>query len=739
MKKHEKSMNQLHKSLQKKSTLAIIITAAVLIEVTSVVQYWYASKNIRQEVQHRAENELRIKSLEIERVMTGVEVAVDNMKWLMEQHLTQPDSVVGLLQRLMEQNMSPTGCGIGYAPDYYPEKGHWYEPYTVRHEDGSIERMQIGSEQHDYLKSDWYVNGLATDSGYWSEPYYDEAGAHTMLCTYSVALHDPQGKAVAVLGVDISLDWLSNVINASHVYPSSYNVMISRTGKLMACPAESLVMKQSIQEVTAGMKDTMTKHVNKEMMAGRSGQATVTDENGAKNYVFFAPVEGDAGWSMAVVCSDREIFYRLRQVSFNLLLLMLVGLALLAFIVTRTVKGFRKLNIVDREKERIASELHIARDIQMSMLPKMYPAYPDRDDVDMFGSLAPAKEVGGDLYDFYIRDEKLFFCIGDVSGKGVPASLVMAVTRSLFRTILVREASPDRIIIMLNESMAEMNDTSMFVTLFVGVLDLPTGRLRYSNAGHNPPLIVGRRTGLIPVDSNLPVGVIPDWKYTCQQTIMEPQTTIFLYTDGLTEAENINRDQFGEKRMKEVARQGETRPEPLVKLMTETIQQFVGDANQSDDLTMLAIQYTKQHLDVRLQRCLTLHNDIEQVPQLAEFVEEVCEELNIDPSTTMQINLALEEAVVNVMSYAYAQNTKGEINIEASANDVRLKFTICDTGSPFDPTAKEDVDTTLSVEDRPIGGLGIHLVRQLMDSINYERIDNQNVLTLRKKLPTRNA
>ncbi|MBR5634364.1 MAG: SpoIIE family protein phosphatase, partial [Prevotella sp.] len=286
--------------------------------------------------------------------------------------------------------------------------------------------------------------------------------------------------------------------------------------------------------------------------------------------------------------------------------------------------------------------------------------------------------------------------------------------------------------------MASMNDSNMFVTMFIGSLDLPTGRLRYCNAGHNAPILIGRGVGMLPIDSNVPVGVCEGWNFVTQEALIDPQTTIFLYTDGLTEAEDINHTQFGEMRVLETARnlreKEEHSPEKLLATMSEAVEKFVGDAEQSDDLTMLAIQYTKQQRDVRMQRSITLTNDVQQVPLLSEFVDGVCEEMGFDASTTMQMNLAIEEAVVNVMNYAYVPGTKGDINVEAQANDLRLKFTISDSGTPFDPTAKELVDTTLSVEERPIGGLGIHLVRQLMDSINYERLDGKNILTLRKNL-----
>ena len=188
------------------------------------------------------------------------------------------------------------------------------------------------------------------------------------------------------------------------------------------------------------------------------------------------------------------------------------------------------------------------------------------------------------------------------------------------------------------------------------------------------------------------------------------------------------------KALKEMTPTDSQTPQSIIERITDTVTDFVGDAEQSDDLTMLAIHYTKSQLDVKFTRNLVLQNDVQQVGRLNEWVDEVCEAVGFDATTTMQMNLALEEAVVNVMNYAYPHGIVGNIHIEAQANDMRLKFTIVDSGSPFDPTAQEEADTSLSVEDRPIGGLGIHLVRQLMDSINYERTEGKNILTLRKKL-----
>ena len=585
------------KSLQTKSSLALLVTAAVLIELTSAVQYWYAKKGIREQVEQRAKSELKVKGLEIQNILTAVEVAMKNHAWEAEQMLDLPDSMYSVARRLAEQNDQIVGTGISFVPNFYPKMGRWFEPYVKAEKGKAAVMSQLGSETHDYTQMDFYAMTMKSGEPYWSEPYLDSDGAHAMVTTYAYPLRDKTGKVVAIMGADVSLDWLEKLINASHIYPSSYNMMISRTGQLMVCPVESLVMRQNIQEATAGMKDTTMQSINREMLAGRSGQTVVTDDNGEKNYVFYSPIKGATGWSMAVVCSDKEIYYGLRQVGFNLLLLMLFGLALMAYIIARAIRNFKRLQAVNAEKERIGSELRIANGIQMGMLPKIFPPYPDRDDMDIYGSLVPAKEVGGDLYDFYIRDEKLFFCIGDVSGKGVPASLVMAVTRSLFRTVSAHEDNPSNIVMKLNEAMTEMNESCMFVTLFVGALDLSTGRLHYCNAGHCPPLLIGNELTLLPVDTNIPVGFLAEWQYTSQQITLPSQTSIFLYTDGLTEARNAEKEMFGKQRMNDVIRkaieEGKTAPEQTIRMMAEAKNRFVNGNEQSDDLTMLAIKYNK--------------------------------------------------------------------------------------------------------------------------------------------------
>jgi len=259
-------------------------------------------------------------------------------------------------------------------------------------------------------------------------------------------------------------------------------------------------------------------------------------------------------------------------------------------------KYIDELKVTTASKAAIENELKIAHNIQMAMLPKDFPPYPERTDFEVYGSLTPAKAVGGDLFDFFIRDEQFFFCIGDVSGKGVPAALVMAVTRSLLHNISAHTSEPSHIVATLNNTLSEGNNTNMFVTLFFGVLDLKSGMLRYCNAGHDAPLLMGKDVTPLPVESNLPVGVMGDWDFVAQEVLLERGTAIFLYTDGLNEAENITHEQFGFQRMLDTAQQAlaenDSQAESIVKRMTAAVHDFVGEAEQSDDLTMLAIKLT---------------------------------------------------------------------------------------------------------------------------------------------------
>lgn len=413
--------------------------------------------------------------------------------------------------------------------------------------------------------------------------------------------------------------------------------------------------------------------------------------------------------------------------------LLILGLAMIVFLMVRSARNMKELGEITAVKERMENELEIAKGIQMSMIPKIFPSYPERGDIDIFASIVPAKEVGGDLFDFFIMDEKLYFCIGDVSGKGVPASLVMAVTRSLFRTLAAHEKSPGRIVTAMNESMSDMNESTMFVTFFCGVLDMKTGHLRYCNAGHNAPVLLNTAKTPLPVVSNVPLGIVAGTAFQEQETDLKYDDTLFLYTDGVTEAENAKHELFGEERMINALSELKGSKAHLEE-MQKAISDFVGNAPQSDDITMLFIHYLNEETPDTSERHLLIHNDIQQIPQLADFVETIAEEKHLDHSLTLSLNLALEEAVTNVIMYAYPEGTDGLVDIEAIIREHSLSFVISDSGQPFDPTAQPDADVSQSIENRQVGGLGIYLVRSIMDNVSYERNGGKNILSMTKNI-----
>ena len=712
--------------------LAMIIVALITLEATTLVQYYFARRTILTEATRRAQDQLETTNLRINDVMDQVETAVRNNVGLFRRVIhSMPDSLWVVNVRMVENNEVIYGSTIAFTENYFPKKGRLFSPYAYR--DGErIDTTQLGTESYDYLSSEWFNKPLEKGEGHWSEPYYDEGGGEMVMTTYSVPVTDNVGCVAGVLTADVSLDWLTDQVGSIEEYPGAYSILASGTGHLMVCPSPALVMNYTIQEVAQDM-DVSLQEIAQCMLAGEKGSRLVSNK-GVRKFVFYAPIER-AGWSMAIIVPYKEIYDDVLNVGLLVILLQLIGIAVMGYILHAAIRSQRRLREVTEKKSRIESELYIARNIQMAMLPKTFPHYPESKDIDMAGQIVPAKEVGGDLYDFFIRDEKLYFCIGDVSGKGVPASLVMAVTRSLFRSVSAHETSPVRIVTLMNDSMSETNENNMFVTFFVGVLDLVSGHLRYCNAGHNAPVRMGHELAeLLDVVPNLPLGVESGMRYKEQETDLAVGEGLFLYTDGLTEAENEDHVLFGtEKMLETVYRFGGEKAGTQVKSMAAEVQAHINDSEPSDDLTMLIVRFTNPTPSSGSERHLILHNDIREIPQLATFMETIATETDMDSSLAMNLNLALEEAVSNVILYAYPPGSDGLVDVEAFIREDRIDFIISDSGSPFDPTSVADPDVTLDVKDRPIGGLGIYLVKSIMDHVSYARLEGKNILSMTKK------
>jgi len=722
------------KSAHNRSSIAILITAAALMLLISAIQQYSARKQIRNDLERNAEIELVIKSIAVKHSLEDVELALRNRNWEFEQFLPYPDSLFAITRHIVEQNPDFDGCCIAVVPNYYPEKGRLFEPYTVRRSD-SIETVQLASEEHDYSKNKNFILAAKNDSSFWGEPYPDESDPKVTLITYTFPIHDEFGDIAAVVGVDYNAEELGKMLNARHMFPSSYHILISGQGKLICGPEEVGNTHQLAEETLDMINDsTFERH------ASSTGHSTllsfIDNEDGSKGYVFYSSPKSIKPWRIAVVNYDDEVFEPLIKIRWRDLLSTMAGLLVLAFIVQRSAKNISKLQQATIEREHIDSELNIARKIQMDMLPKGEKTAL-RDDCDVVGLLDPARMVGGDLYDHFIRDEKLYFCIGDVSGKGVPAALVMAVAHTLFRSISAHESNPARIMQALNETSCQRNEQNMFVTMFIGVLDLPTGRLRYCNAGHDKPFVIGEETKQLPAKPHLPLGVMDNMIYTTQETVLQSGESLFLYTDGLTEAMNESHEQFGlkrvEKGLQDCIGNKPNVAEKIIRTMTNRVNAFVDGAEQSDDLTMLAIHYTPQEKPIVFCETLNLNNKVSEITKLNAFVKSATATLNMEIGLANKIKLAVEEAVTNIIDYAYQNGTEGNISVTIEADESRIRFILTDSGAEFDPTGVSKADTTLTVEERPIGGLGVFLVRNLMDSINYERVDGKNVLRMEKR------
>ena len=719
-----------HKGWKAISALGIILLAGVLIEIMSLGQYNYAHRLMEKELDYRIESELTLKSVRVRSILKSNERMMRNYRWAIEQQINSPENIYSIIRRLVSTNHDVMSSFVAFAPNYYPEHGRLFEPSCYRSGD-SIHTEQLAKGGYDYTQREFYHQIFDADTSCWSDPYVDTYASGDFVTTYAVPLTDNNGSTYAAFGVDLSTQGIIDTLNTHHNYESTFFLLLTEDGSLISRPDSSHANQQDVELVINLINDSTIEH--KASSTGISKIIKFRNTEDATGFAYYANMRGNPHWQLVMVCYDNEVYGPLKVMRRNLLLMLLAGFSSLGFILYRYNRNVQRLHESDLSKERSKSELHIAKNIQAEMLPSVEI---HRRDINVVGMQETALEVGGDLYDYFIRDEKLYFCIGDVSGKGVPSSLVMAVVHSYFRSLAHYESNPARIMQNINEIACEGNKTNMFVTLFIGVLDLPTGRLRYCNAGHDAPLIISSDIRALPVQANMPIGVFDDIKYTQQQEQLASGTTLFLYTDGLTEANDTDHRLYGLQRVIDTAQscidQGDTSPEHVTATMLNAVHDYSAGASQSDDLTMLTMQYRQPQEQVLLHEPLALSNDIQQVPRLNDFVKSICDRLNIESSMSSQIMLAVEEAVVNVINYAYPIGTQGDIGIIAEATPQSVKFVITDEGKAFDPTQRGDVDTSLSAEDRPIGGLGILLVQQLMDSINYEYVDGKNVFTLKK-------
>jgi sigma-B regulation protein RsbU (phosphoserine phosphatase) len=630
----------LRQSLSTRLSLWIVLIAAIILMGALGFMFSESRKAIRQEAINRATQILDNTALRVDGILERVEVAANNTDWLITRHLDAPDSMFVYSRRILQNNPDLNGCSIAFEPYYFKSRGRYFSAFSYN-DNGNILTTQEGNEHYEYFYMDWYQLCKLLDRPKWTEPFMDynpdDIYSPEMIASYCKPLKDKDGQYVGTISVDLSLKWLSKTISNVKPYPNSYSIMIGEGGTFFVHPDTTKLFYQTIYTETLEKPDTALTALGNAMQRGEEGMRQLNID-GEDSYVFFKPL-GTTGWSVAIVCPESDIFSgfnRLQRVVGGIVLAgLLLMLLIFSRIIGRELKPLKQLalqaeniasgqfdetipettradeigqltntfsnmqfflvNYIDilqqttASKAAIESELKVASDIQMGMVPRIFPPFPNRKDIDLYASMTPAKEVGGDLYDFFAQDDQLYFCLGDVSGKGIPASLFMAVTRNLFRIIAQQGHPPVEIATQINNFLAKDNDRGMFVTMFIGMADLRTGHLEFCNCGHNPPILDGQ---FIKFEyDNQPLGLWEDDPFYGESIDDIRGKQLLIYTDGLNEAENQEKQMFGNKRLLELmADTSSLTSEGIIDMLKEAVEAHRDGATPNDDLTLLCLK-----------------------------------------------------------------------------------------------------------------------------------------------------
>lgn len=554
--------------------------------------------------------------------------------------------LIDLGRRVLASNPGIYGTATAFEPQAFERDKTFFAPYSFR-QGSRITSTSLGGEGYNYFAKDWYQLARELNRPIWTEPYFDEGGGSALMVTYSAPFsrRTPRGLQTAgVVTADIDLAWLESMVSSVRALSSGYVFLLSRYGAYIAHPDPDLIMNETIFTHAEDLGLDTLRNLGRDMVAGRAGFVEFSDLPGVgEAFVSYLPLP-DEGWSLGVVLPKAELLAGVNRVTHVMTGIGLAGFAaltavilLLSASITRPLRALTRaardistgdldqelpstgrsdevgelaasfssmqtslkahiesLTAATAARERIESELRIARDIQMGILPKIFPPFPTRPELDVFATILPAREVGGDLYDFFFLDDNRFcFLIGDVSGKGVPAAFFMAVTKTLIKVVAEREPDPGRILAKVNDDLAADNESCMFVTLFLAILDTRDGRVVYANAGHNPPLLLpgGREPVWIESLEEPMAGAMPDVEYGTGSLTMAPGDAILLHTDGVCEAMNTCQALFSETRLLDTATRAGASAGELIRTVGDAVTDWARGAEQSDDITMLAVRY----------------------------------------------------------------------------------------------------------------------------------------------------
>ena len=629
--------------------LTFLILSCAFVIVAAIVAYNYISS--RDIILRQAEDNSRLlvagTAGRIDSVLSGVQKVAENIAFSLEDTTLTRQEILELNRRVLANNPEIYGMAIAFEPYSLQPDKLYFAPYYFR-SGGRIGFTMLGDAKYRYFYMDWYQIPKELGRSAWTEPYFDEGGGGVPMATYSVPFYRTvDGKSVfaGVVTADISLSWLQELVGSIRLYDSGYAFLLSRHGTFITHPDKNLVMNQTIFSLAEERGSRELRELGQQMLSGEAAFMPVGTLLSPKDSYMFSDGLKYGGWSLGVVFPRDEMLADVFRLSKSMIAIGVVGFVLLVLITVgiarrithplrelsasaheiasgnldlklpeirandevgdlaesfkhmkTSLKDFiRDLTSTTAAKERIESELRIAREIQMGILPKLFPAFPDRREFEIFASIEPAKEVGGDLYDFFFVDETHFcFLVGDVSGKGVPAAFFMAVTKTLLKVVAERGLDPGDILTRVNADLSSENESCMFVTLFLAIIDIETGETRYANAGHNPPVFLpcGGRPEWIPPFGEPVAGIMEGMQYSTKTMTLKPGDLLFIYTDGVTEAMDPDGGLFGDDRLMDMlTTENEPFAPKLVKDVGEAIRIFARGAEQSDDITMLAMQF----------------------------------------------------------------------------------------------------------------------------------------------------
>lgn len=631
------------KSLAVRFILFFSGVSALIIVAVIALNYRFSEKIIMDGIKENAQNVALRTANKIEITLVSIEKIAKNTGFALQEGDLDRSRIAELLRAIVGNNPEIYGAGVAFEPYAFDKNQEYFAPYYYR-EGNELKFVYMGDEAYRYFDLDWYQIPRELNRAVWSEPYFDDV----MMSSYSLPFYGktPEGLELkGVITVDIAIDHLTDIVSSVKVLKTGDAYLFSRYGMVITHPVKDFVMNDTIFSIAAARNDAHLRGVGRDMLKGNSGFVPFLSI--ARNkpcWMYYTPVPS-TGWTLAVIFPEDELFADIRRdtvISSALagggVLLLLVIIVILTHSITKPLRRMagavvamgggnldaalpragsddevgrlteafgrmqsslkeyiKKLTETTAAKERIESELHIAREIQGSILPRIFPAFPHRGEFDIYAVMEPAKEVGGDFYDFVlIGERRLYFVMGDVSGKGVPAALFMMIAKTLLKNEAMQGASAAEILTKANNIIAMDDATSMFATVFCGILDIATGVVEFANAGHNPPMI-GRAGGafeFLEVSKGFVLGPMPDFEYKQGSVKLETGDTFFLYTDGVTEAMDPGQKQYSEARLKDTLERVKAFDvQSIVSAVREDVRDFTREAPQSDDITMLAVRY----------------------------------------------------------------------------------------------------------------------------------------------------